>query len=124
MTDSLLGFSRCQIFGQKVYDLEIVRPAETTATNVKYATTGKNLDLNGLETPDDVKVAAGETVLVKDQKKHKENGVYTAKAAAWVLIDSANNSLKQITHGDVNRSDFELRNSDFLSGASWRDKLC
>jgi hypothetical protein len=108
MTESLLGFSKCQIFGEKLYDLQIVSPALTAATNVKYATSSKNnLKLSGLETPDGIAVVAGETVLVKDQKKRQENGVYTAAAGSWgTPTDVADGSLKKITHGVENKDSY------------------
>jgi hypothetical protein len=110
MTESLLGFSKCQIFGEKVYDLQIVSPALADATDVKYATSShNNLTLRGPESPDGVPVATGDTVLVKNQTKKKQNGVYTADAtagAAWTLNDTANNTLIKITDGVENKGKY------------------
>jgi hypothetical protein len=108
MTESLLGFSKCQIFGEKLYDLQIVSPALTAATDVKYATSSENnLNLSGLELPDGVAVVAGETVLVKDQKKRQENGVYAAAAGSWgTPTDVADGSLIKITHGVENKDSY------------------
>ena len=46
------------------------------------ATSG-NITLSGLQTINGVTVAAGDTVLVKDQTNSAENGIYIASASAW-----------------------------------------
>ena len=46
------------------------------------ATSG-NITLSGLQTINGVTVAAGDTVLVKDQTNSAENGIYIASATAW-----------------------------------------
>ena len=46
------------------------------------ATSG-NITLSGLQTINGVTVAAGDTVLVKDQTNTAENGIYIASAGAW-----------------------------------------
>jgi hypothetical protein len=46
------------------------------------ATSG-NITLSGLQTINGVTVAAGDTVLVKDQTNAAQNGIYVASAGAW-----------------------------------------
>jgi len=46
------------------------------------ATTG-NITLSGLQTIDGVALAAGDRVLVKDQTRKTENGIYFASSGAW-----------------------------------------
>ena len=45
--------------------------------------TSANITLSGLQTISGVTVAAGDTVLVKDQTNAAQNGIYVASAGAW-----------------------------------------
>ena len=45
--------------------------------------TSANITLSGLQTINGVTVAAGDTVLVKDQTNPAQNGIYVASAGAW-----------------------------------------
>jgi hypothetical protein len=45
--------------------------------------TSANITLSGLQTINGVTVAAGDTVLVKDQTNAAQNGIYIASATAW-----------------------------------------
>lgn len=50
---------------------------------VVAATQGVNITLSGLQTVDDVGLAAGNRVLVKDQTNGAQNGIYVAATGAW-----------------------------------------
>jgi hypothetical protein len=53
-----------------------------SSTTVMAASTG-NLTLSGTQTVDGVALAAGNTILVKDQTAQAGNGIYTIAAGAW-----------------------------------------
>ena len=57
---------------------------------VRAASIGHPLVLAGLQTVDNVKLSAGDRVLVKDQADPSQNGIYNASAGAWTrAIDAA-----------------------------------
>lgn len=62
------------------------------------AATLANVTLSGLQTIDDVALAAGDRVLVKAQTSAKANGIYVASAGAWVRAIDADLSTK-VTSG-------------------------
>ena len=56
------------------------------------AATTANITLTGAQTVDDVVLAVGDRVLVKDQTDGTENGVYLVASGAWTRSDEWNNS--------------------------------
>lgn len=60
--------------------------------SVRAATTANLAALSGLLTIDDVVLASGDRVLVKDQTTAAENGVYVASAGAWTRSEDANSA--------------------------------
>ena len=65
--------------------------------SVLVATTA-NIVLAGLQTIDEVVLAAGDRVLVKNQAAGKDNGLYTVAAGAWVRCSDADVSA-EVTPG-------------------------
>lgn len=59
--------------------------------SVKVATTGP-ITLSAVQMIDDVMVAVGDRVLVKDQADPKQNGIYVVAVSAWVRSSDANGS--------------------------------
>jgi len=57
-----------------------------SSTTVRAATTGVNLTLSGTQTVDGIALAAGNTILVKDQSSVPANGIYTVAAGAWARM--------------------------------------
>jgi len=57
-----------------------------SSTTVMTATTGTNLTLSGTQTVDGVALAAGNTILVKDQTAQSGNGIYTVAGGAWTRM--------------------------------------
>ncbi|MFG9064122.1 phage tail protein [Pseudomonas aeruginosa] len=66
--------------------------------SVKVATTANLAALSGLLTVDDVVLAAGDRVLVKDQATASQNGIYVAAAGAWSRAADADSSA-EVTPG-------------------------
>ncbi len=71
MSESLLSFSEVLLFGRPLDDIRIV-----VQDKAKAATTKNFADLKG-KTVDNVKLKAGDKVLVKNQSTDTENGLYT-----------------------------------------------
>jgi hypothetical protein len=67
----------------------------TTPLYVRAATTAA-ITLSGLQTVDDVVLAAGDRVLVKDQADGATNGVYVAAAGAWARAADADTSAEVV----------------------------
>jgi phage-related tail fiber protein len=65
--------------------------------SVRAATTAA-IALNGLQTIDDIVLAAGDRVLVKDQAAAKDNGIYVVSAGAWARAADADASA-EVTPG-------------------------
>jgi fiber protein len=59
-----------------------------SSTSVMVASTGTNLTLSGTQTVDGVALAAGNTILVKDQTTASGNGIYTVSASAWTRMSA------------------------------------
>ena len=57
--------------------------------SVRVATTGP-ITLSGLQTIDGIALTADDRVLVKNQASQSANGLYLAKAGAWVRTDDGN----------------------------------
>jgi Avian adenovirus fibre, N-terminal len=57
-----------------------------SSTSVMVASTGTNLTLSGTQTVDGIALAAGNTILVKDQTTQSGNGIYTVSASAWTRM--------------------------------------
>jgi hypothetical protein len=57
-----------------------------SSTSVMVATTGTNLTLSGTQTVDGIALAAGNTILVKDQTAQAGNGIYSVAAGAWTRM--------------------------------------
>jgi hypothetical protein len=69
--------------------------AVVSSTTVRAASTGVNLTLSGTQTVDGIALAAGNTILVKDQTSVPANGLYTVAAGAWTRM-AAMNSWAQV----------------------------
>jgi fiber protein len=54
-----------------------------SSTTVTASSVGTNLTLSGTQTVDGVALAAGNTILVKDQTTTAANGIYTVATGAW-----------------------------------------
>lgn len=57
-----------------------------SSTSVRAASVGVNLTLSGTQTVDGIALAAGNTILVKDQTSVPANGLYTVAAGAWTRM--------------------------------------
>jgi Avian adenovirus fibre, N-terminal len=57
-----------------------------SSTSVRVASTGANLTLSATQTVDGIALAAGNTILVKDQTSVPTNGLYTVAAGAWTRL--------------------------------------
>jgi len=57
-----------------------------SSTSVRAASVGANLTLTGTQTVDGIALAAGNTILVKDQTSVPTNGLYTVAAGAWTRV--------------------------------------
>jgi Avian adenovirus fibre, N-terminal len=57
-----------------------------SSTSVRVASTGTNLTLSATQTVDGIALAAGNTILVKDQTSVPTNGIYTVAAGAWTRM--------------------------------------
>lgn len=57
-----------------------------SSATVRVASTGVNLTLSGTQTVDGIALAAGNTILVKDQTSVPTNGLYTVAAGAWTRM--------------------------------------
>lgn len=66
-------------------------PTSNFKKSVKVATTG-TITLSGLQTIDGVAVVDADRVLVKNQTAARENGIYIARATAWVRSTAADGS--------------------------------
>ena len=75
---------------------QLLRAIQTMAASdfkksVRCATTGP-IALSGLQSIDDVSLAAGDRVLVKDQAAASQNWIYVVSEAAWLRAQDANDS--------------------------------
>lgn len=61
--------------------------------SVKVATT-TNITLSGTQTIDDIAVAVGDRVLVKNQTSASQNGIYIASASAWTRSLDTNTAVE------------------------------
>jgi Avian adenovirus fibre, N-terminal len=57
-----------------------------SSTSVRAASVGVNLTLSGTQTVDGIALAAGNTILVKDQTSVPTNGLYTVATGAWTRV--------------------------------------
>jgi hypothetical protein len=57
-----------------------------SSTSVTAASAGTNLTLSGTQTVDGIALAAGNTILVKDQTTASGNGIYTVATGAWTRM--------------------------------------
>jgi hypothetical protein len=57
-----------------------------SSSSVTVASVGANLTLSGTQTVDGVALAAGNTILVKDQTTASGNGIYTVATGAWTRM--------------------------------------
>src|SRR6267142_2123176 len=57
-----------------------------SSTSVRAASVGVNLTLTGTQTVDGIALAAGNTILVKDQTSIPTNGLYTVAGGAWTRM--------------------------------------
>ncbi|WP_424831940.1 hypothetical protein [Ruegeria sp.] len=73
MSGSLLSFSEVLLFGRLVRELKIKKEENPEA---KVGSTENIADLKGLKVNGQT-VAVGDKILIKDQKKKKQNGIYT-----------------------------------------------
>jgi hypothetical protein len=118
MTETLLSVSNVQLFGRKVADLAVIDPDTAIAVQLSArAATDRRLDaLHGHLEVDGVALAAGDKVLVKDQKPRTTNGIYTVAAAnaPWARDQAqpAPGELVRVTEGDENRGLWKRRKSD------------
>jgi hypothetical protein len=99
--DVLLPGDPTQALGAatKQYVDAVAEGLHVHASAVAATTTNINLATGGLLLVDNVQLVADNRVLVKDQSTPSENGIYLAKAGAWVRADDYNSS-SEIQGGD------------------------
>jgi hypothetical protein len=89
-----------------------------SSTSVMVASTGANLTLSGTQTVDGVALAAGNTILVKDQTTQSGNGIYTVAAGAWTRMSQMDTwaevpgMLVSVQQGTVNHDTVWLSTAD------------
>ena len=89
-----------------------------SSTSVMVASTGTNLTLSGTQTVDGVALAAGNTILVKDQTTQSGNGIYTVSASAWTRMTAMDTwaevpgMLVSVQQGTVNHDTIWLSTAD------------
>lgn len=105
LTDPSLDFRVSRRSGSAcAFDIEfnLQLPPLGSTCEARAATTGDIL-LNGVQTIDDVALADGETVLVKDQTNAAENGVYEVKGGSWTRTCSLRGgTMVSVREGTVN----------------------
>lgn len=74
------------ITGDVTINGNLTHTGGATFSEVRAATTA-NITLSGAQTIDDVRVVAGNRVLVKNQNTGSQNGIYVAAASAWSRAD-------------------------------------
>jgi fiber protein len=89
-----------------------------SSTSVMAASTGANLTLSGTQTVDGIALAAGNTILVKDQTTQSGNGIYTVSASAWTRMAAMDTwaevpgMLVSVQQGTVNHDTVWLSTAD------------
>src|SRR4029077_6525630 len=89
-----------------------------SSTSVMAASTGANLTLSATQTVDGVALAAGNTILVKDQTTQSGNGIYTVAAGAWTRMAAMDTwaevpgMLVSVQQGTVNHDTVWLSTAD------------
>jgi fiber protein len=89
-----------------------------SSISVMVATTGANLTLSGTQTVDGIALAAGNTILVKDQTTQSGNGIYTVSAGAWTRMTAMDTwaevpgMLVSVQQGTVNHDTVWLSTAD------------
>jgi len=88
-----------------------------SSTTVTVASTG-NLTLSGTQTVDGIALAAGNTILCKDQTSQAQNGIYTVAAGAWTRMPAMDTwaevpgMLVSVQQGTVNHDTVWLSTAD------------
>jgi hypothetical protein len=89
-----------------------------SSSTVTAASTGANLTLSGTQTIDGIALAAGNTVLVKDQTTQSGNGIYTVAAGAWTRMAAMDTwaevpgMLVSVQQGTINHDTVWLSTAD------------
>jgi fiber protein len=89
-----------------------------SSTSVTAASVGANLTLSGTQTVDGVALAAGNTILVKDQTTQSGNGIYTVATGAWTRMTAMDTwaevpgMLVSVQQGTVNHDTVWLSTAD------------
>jgi Avian adenovirus fibre, N-terminal len=89
-----------------------------SSTTVTAASVGSNLTLSGTQTVDGVALAAGNTILVKDQTTQSGNGIYTVAAGAWTRMAAMDTwaevpgMLVSVQQGTINHDTVWLSTAD------------
>lgn len=98
------------IYDVSVQYVEAARKSYDLKPSVVAATT-ENIELKGLQRVDGVKLAEGDRVLVKNQNKAHQNGIYVATSGNWSRSVDAdedfkmrNNPFTYVEEGNVNGS--------------------
>jgi Avian adenovirus fibre, N-terminal len=89
-----------------------------SSTTVTAASAGANLTLSGTQTVDGIALAAGNTILVKDQTTQSGNGIYTVATGAWTRMAAMDTwaevpgMLVSVQEGTVNHDTVWLSTAD------------
>jgi hypothetical protein len=92
--------------------------AVVSSTSVTAASVGANLTLSGTQTVDGIALAAGNTILVKDQTSQPTNGIYTVAAGAWTRMSQMDTwaevpgMLVSVQEGTINHDTVWLSTAD------------